>query len=237
MADKKTWWSVAGVAAGLALAVVVMLASGIGCGSSADEEDGAEDVTTTEEVSAGEDREGGDVGETLTWTNDRSRLSGAKAANFVPFSFEYPADWRVIEDGTQPDDASPNFVKVERATDDQITIENFAVGWYSGAGASDVVTMLEPQFAGSFPNYQKVADQASRIDGIDSPGFLFQARIDAPSGPVRFYGRALAVPVGDANGILIIMFASDLAEGVDSPEDVGEKGRMPVIMETFDIQE
>lgn len=237
MADERTWWNVGGVAAGVALAVVVMLAGGTGCGGAADEEEGADDVAATEEASAGDEGEAEGGGETLTWTNDQSRLSGDKAANFVPFRFEYPADWRVIEDGTQPDNASPNFVKVERATDDQITIENFAVGWYSGAGASDVMTMLEPQFAGSFPNYEKVSDQTSRIDGIESPGFLFQARIETAGGPVQFYGRALAVPVSDTNGILIIMFASDLAEGVDGPEDVGEEGQMPVIVESFDIQE
>ena len=237
MADKRAWWNADGFAAVLALAVVVMLASGMGCGGAGDEGEGAEDVAATEEASADEEGDGEDAGDTLTWTNDQSRLAGDKAANFVAFTFEYPADWRVIEDGTQPDNTSPNFVKVERATDDQITIENFAVGWYSGAGASDVMAMLEPQFAGSFPNYQKVADQTSSIDGVESPGFLFQARIDTAGGPVQFYGRALAVPVSDTKGILIIMFASDLAEGVDGPEDVGEEGQMPVIVESFDIQE
>lgn len=237
MADKRAWWNADGFAAVLALAVVVMLASGMGCGGAGDEGEGAEDVAVTEEASADEEGDGEDAGDTRTWTNDQNRLAGDKAANFVAFTFEYPADWRVIEDGTQPDNTSPNFVKVERATDDQITIENFAVGWYSGAGASDVMAMLEPQFAGSFPNYQKVADQTSSIDGVESPGFLFQARIDTAGGPVQFYGRALAVPVSDTKGILIIMFASDLAEGVDGPEDVGEEGQMPVIVESFDIQE
>jgi hypothetical protein len=234
MASKKTWWIAGGAIGCLVIVVVIILIGGVGFLAMQDDEGTTDDEIETIET---DDNASADVGPTLTWTNDLSRLSGDKAANFVPFTFDYPAHWRVVEDGTQPDSDSPNFVKVERATDDQITIENFAVGWYSGAGAADVMTMLEPQFAGSFPNYQKVADQTATVDGITSSGFLFQARIDTANGPVAFYGRALAVPVSPTNGILIIMFASELAQGVQGPEDVGEEGQMTVILESFDIQQ
>ncbi len=170
-----------------------------------------------------------------TWTNDPTGLVGEKAANFMPFTFRYPATWRVVEDGTQPDGESPNFVKVENATPDGITVENFAVGWYSGTGAAEVIGMIEPQFAASFPNYAKVGDRTWTIDGIDSPGILFQARVDTPGGPVPFFGRVIAVPVDPTKGLMIVLFASDRAEGVTGPEDVGEEGEMPVILESFDI--
>jgi len=227
MASRKTSRIVGGAVAWL----VIVLMGGVGCARQ-DDEGATDGGVETADTSGGD---AADAGSTLTWTNDLSRLSGDKAANFVPFTFDYPAHWRVVEDGTQPDSESPNFVKVEHATDDQITIENFAVGWYSGAAAADVMTVLEPQFAGSFPNYQRLGDQTAAVDGITSSGFLFQARIDTASGPVAFYGRALAVPVSATNGILLIMFASDLAEGVEGPEGVGEQGELPVILESFDI--
>lgn len=240
MASKKTWWIEGGAAACLALVMIVLaMVGGVACGGSSDEGATDDDAVIGGNFGSDDDDDGGgqSTGETLTWTNDQSRLTGNKAANFVAFSFDYPADWQVVEDGTQPDSDSPNFVKVEKMTDDQVTIENFAVGWYAGAGASNVITMLEPQFATSFPNYEKVADQTAQVDGIASPGFLFRARVDTAGGPVQFYGRALAVPVDDSHGILVIMFASELAEGVDGPEDVGSVGQMPVILESFDIQE
>lgn len=234
MASKKTMWIVGGAAGCLVLVLIVLFAAG-GIGYLASRDDAATDDVTLGETGTDDDPSA-DVGETLTWTNDLSRLSGDKATNFVPFQFDYPADWQVVEDGTQPDSDSPNFVKVERMTDAQVTIENFAVGWYGGTGANEIIGMLEPQFAGSFPNYAKVADQTSTVDGITSPGFLFQARVDTPSGPTQFYGRAVVVPVQPTRGVVLIMFASDLAPGVDGAEDVGNVGQMPLILESFDIQ-
>jgi hypothetical protein len=172
---------------------------------------------------------------TRTWTNDPARLVDQKAANFIPFTFRYPGSWRVVEDGSQMDAESPNFVKVENSTSDNITIENFAVGWYAGTGAAEVIALIEPQFASSFPNYAKVGDRTWTIDGIESPGILFQARVDAPGGPVPFFGRIMAVPVDASRGLMIVLFASDRADGVTGPEDVGEEGEMPVILESFDI--
>ena len=175
------------------------------------------------------------VGGTVTWTNDPTRVVGEKAANFIPFTFQYPAEWRVVEDGTQADAESPNFVKVENATADGITVENFAVGWYSGTGAAEVIGVIEPQFAASFPKYVKVGDRTWMVDGISSPGILFQARVDTPGGPVPFFGRVIAVPVEPAKGLMVVLFASDRAEGVTGPEDVGEAGQMPIILGSFDI--
>lgn len=213
--------------------IAALLAGGISlaaCGERAADDDAPEAAAP-----AGESSEAS-AGETRTWRNDPSVLAGQKAANYVPFTFDYPAGWSVVEDGTQPDSDSPNFVKVENATADNITIENFAVGWYSGTGAEEVIAMIEPQFAASFPNYVKVGDRTWTVDGISSPGFVFQARVEAPSGPVQFYGRALTVPVDATRGLVIVLFASNLAEGVEGPEDVGEEGQMPVILESFEIE-
>lgn len=178
--------------------------------------------------------EGTGAGETVGWTNDRSRLSGDKLANFTPFTFRYPTSWTVLEDGSGE---TPNFVKIERASESGITVENFAVGWYAGAGPDDVIAMIEPQFASSFPNYDKVADETTLIAGATSKGFRFQAVVETPGGPVTFWGRALARPVEPTRGILLVMFASQLAPGVENAGDIGRKGELPVILESFRIGE
>lgn len=170
--------------------------------------------------------------ETILWTNDRDRLLGDKRANFVPFTFRYPASWRVVEDGSGE---TPNFVKVEHAAGNGITIENFAVGWYAGAGADEIAAAIEPQFAASFPNYARVADETTLIAGTASRGFRFQAVVEAEGRAITFWGRVLARPVEPARGILLVMFASELAPGIEGPGDLGRKGELPVILDSFRV--
>ncbi len=236
MASKQTWWIVGGAAGCLGLVVIAAIAGGIGFLASRDQPAGDDvaGLTDPAPVSAPVEPPPG-IGQTVTWTNAPGRLAGEKVSNFLPFTFDYPAAWQVVEDGSQPDEESPNFVKVERMTDDHFTIENFAVGWYAGAGAAQVLDAVEPQFAASFPNYEKVGNRTWTLDGISSPGLLFQARLEAPTGPVRFYGRVMTVPVEADRGLVLVMFASELAPGVESAEDVGEEGQMPVILESFDV--
>jgi hypothetical protein len=194
MADEKRWWIVRGGVVPLVVRLVVVGA--LGLLASCDRESGAPDDDAVEAVGevAGEgegrrEGEGQREGEaaaarTLTWTNDRSRLSGDKLTNFVPFTFQYPADWQVLEDGTAD---SPNFVKVESMTADRVTIENFAVGWYSGVRADQVAGILEPQFSQSFPNYRRLSEETHQVDGFTSPGFTFEVTVDVPTGPATFW--------------------------------------------------
>lgn len=165
-----------------------------------------------------------------TWTNDRSRLAGDKLVNFVPFTFHYPAAWRVLEDGTGE---TPNFVKVERATEDGVTIENLAVGWYAGMPPGQVLDVLEPQFASAFPLYRKLSEGPASVDGVASREFHFEATVDTSRGPVTFWGRTLAVPVDSLRGAILVLFASEMAPEVDGPGDVGEAGELGDIMESF----
>jgi hypothetical protein len=215
------------------LVALVFGLGAIGCTGPRDEESGA--ATNEAAVEAVEESEGeaADV-ESRTWTNDRSRLSGDKLTNFVPFTFEYPADWQILEDGTGD---SPNFVKVESMTADQVTIENFAVGWYAGVSADQVAQILEPQFSQAFPNYRRLAEESHHVDEIPSPGFTFEVVADIPQGPTTFWGRTIAVPVAEDRGIILVMFASDQAAGVDSAADVGAAGNLDAILDSFDVQE
>ena len=40
--------------------------------------------------------------DTMSFVNSPDGLSGELAANYVPFSFEYPAGWEVMESGREP---------------------------------------------------------------------------------------------------------------------------------------
>lgn len=178
--------------------------------------------------------------ETRTYTNGREELIPKLAENFVPFSFEYPATWKVLERGDQPDDA--NFVKVERGTPDGFTSENFAVGYMSlppgrernPAALRQVLDMLEGQFSQGFPNYRRVSDDRTTVDGREATGFRFAAHAEnTPRGDVDLWGRILLLPGDDGRGVVLMMLGTPIESELRGPEDVGEKGDLPIILRSF----
>lgn len=178
--------------------------------------------------------------ETRTYTNEREGLIPKLAENFVPFSFEYPATWKVLERGNEPD--ASNFVKVERGTPDGFTSENFAVGYMSLPPGSErnqavlgqVLDALEGQFSQGFPNYRRVSDDRATIDGREATGFRFAAHAEnTPRGPVDLWGRILLLPGDGGRGVVLMMIATPIESELRGPEDVGEKGDLPTILRSF----
>ncbi|HEY9503116.1 MAG TPA: hypothetical protein VIR01_15885, partial [Pyrinomonadaceae bacterium] len=64
---------------------------------------------------------------TTKFNSSSEKFSGTLDQYKVDFSFDYPTSWK--RDDKAGKGASPNFVKVERMSDDEITLENFAVGY------------------------------------------------------------------------------------------------------------
>jgi hypothetical protein len=178
--------------------------------------------------------------ETRTYTNAREGLIPKLAENFVPFSFEYPATWKVLERGDQSDDV--NFVKVERGTPDGFTSENFAVGYLSlppgtarnPAVLGQVMDAFEAQFSTGFPNYRRLSDDRATVGGREATGFRFAAHAEnTPRGPVDLWGRILLLPGDDGRGVVLMMIGTPIESVLRGPEDVGEKGDLPVILRSF----
>ncbi|HEX8693515.1 MAG TPA: hypothetical protein VF746_13920 [Longimicrobium sp.] len=183
---------------------------------------------------------GARAAETRTYTNGREALIPKLAENFVPFSFEYPATWKVLERGDQPDDV--NFVKVERGTPDGFTSENFAVGYVSlppgternPAVLKQLLDTFEAQFSTGFPNYRRVSDDRTTVGGREATGFRFAAHAEnTPRGPVDLWGRILVLPGDDGRGVVLMMIGSPVESVLRGPEDVGEKGDLPTILRSF----
>lgn len=173
---------------------------------------------------------------TKQYVNSRAGRSGKLADNFVDFSFYYPDKWEI------DDDPAPNFVRVERKlTDDDggnFTQENFAVGWISATGTAidkqlmpKLATQFNQQFSSQFPNYKKISEGETRIGPYDGYEFRFTAEQNG----VSFWGRVamLPPPSGQTKGVALVMIASDRAPELSGVEDVGEKGELPVILESF----
>jgi hypothetical protein len=172
---------------------------------------------------------------TKQYVNTRQGRTGNLADNFVDFSFYYPDNWEL-----DPNPA-PNFVRVERKmTDDDgnFTQENFAVGWVSATGTAldkqlmpQLATQFNTQFAAQFPNYKKVSEGETKIGAYEG----YEFRFTAEKNNVNFWGRVamLPPPSGQKKGVALVMIASDRAPELSGVEDVGEKGELPVILESF----
>jgi hypothetical protein len=173
---------------------------------------------------------------TKQYVNSRAGRSGKLADNFVDFSFYYPDKWE------EDDDPAPNFVRVERKlTDDDggsFTQENFAVGWVSATGTAvdkqlmpKLAAQFNQQFSTQFPNYKKASEGETRIGPYDGYEFRFTAEKNG----VEFWGRVaiLPPPAGQTKGVALVMIASNRAPELSGVEDVGEKGELPVILNSF----
>ncbi|MFN2531810.1 MAG: hypothetical protein ABR555_10980 [Pyrinomonadaceae bacterium] len=170
-----------------------------------------------------------------TYTNSSQKFSGTLQENYVDFSFDYPNTWKRDENAGKGD--SPNFVKVERATDDKITTENFAVGYFTGQkdAMPQLANQLSQQFSGGFPEYKKVSEGETHVGSYDGYEFRFTAHAkDTPNGDLDIWGRAVLLPGGDdRKGAVLIMLATSASDAVKSVNDVGETGELPLILNSF----
>jgi hypothetical protein len=166
---------------------------------------------------------------TTRYVNSSSSFTGKLADNYVEFSFDYPNSWKRITD-------SSNFVKVEKQTSGGDTIENFAVGWVSGTASMmpQFAQQLSDQSAKGFPQYKKVSEGETRIGTYEGYEFRFTSHMSTAEGEADIWGRVVLLPSeGTRKGAALVMLASSNSPDVHGPEDVGEKGELPIILNSF----
>ena len=179
----------------------------------------------------------------VRFENSPSKLDGKLAEHYLDFSFYYPKTWTIDPKAGVP--GASNFAKVERMLPRNFTQENFAVGWYTSKGtvAADMpmypqlVELLGENFAKGFPGYRKVSEGPTKINNLDGYEFRFvSVSAGTERGDITLWGRVVFLPTGvssDQTGATLIMLATSLAPELSGVEDVGEKGEMPVILESF----
>lgn len=166
-----------------------------------------------------------------TYTNSKSNFTGKLEENYVDFSFDYPSKWKR---DPKAGGNSPNFVKVENATSGGNTIENFAVGYCSGPLSlmPDLATKLSDQFesGGGFPEYKKISEGPTKVGGLDAYEFRFSGH----KADTDLWGRAILLPSASGRkGAVLIMLGSSTSPILRSADDVGEKGELPIILNSF----
>jgi hypothetical protein len=178
----------------------------------------------------------------VQFVNSNAKLTGKLADHYVDFSFYYPDRWQ--KDPGAGVAGATNFVQVERSLPPNYTQENFAVGWYESAGSADLdrsafprlVESLSAKFAKSIGNYQKVSEGETKIGPYDAYEFRFEGQSQQTDrGQFKIWGVSVFVPPtdGSKNGVTLLMLATSLAPELKSVSDVGKKGDLPMMLESF----
>ncbi len=181
--------------------------------------------------------------DTTKFANSSATLDGKLAEHYIDFSFYYPNNWAPDPKAGKP--GASNFAKVERRLPPDFMQENFAVGWYTSKGtfADDepiypqLVEVLSKTLATNFPEYKKVSEGPTKVNSLDGYEFRFTSTSKGTEkGDIQIWGRVIFLPTGvagDQAGATLIMLATSLAPELTGVENVGEKGEMPVILESF----
>ena len=82
-----------------------------------------------------------------------------------------------------------------------------------------------------------VSEGETTINGIKGYEFRFQGEAKGTEkGDVMFWGRVVFLPPGvegKTNGIQLLMLTTSLAPELTSADDVGIKGELPIILDSF----
>ncbi len=180
--------------------------------------------------------------DTTKFTNSQANLEGKLAEHYFDFSFYYPNSW--VAD-PKAGGASGNFAKFERRLPPDFTQENFAVRYYESKGTYDADLPDFPKQVEEFseslkkvlPGYRKVSEGPTKINSLDAYEFRYVGLSKGTErGDLQLWGRVVFVPTGkagDTNGAVLTMFTTSLAPELSSIEDVGSRGEMPVILDSF----
>ena len=180
---------------------------------------------------------------TTKFANSTTNLDGKLAEHYIEFTFYYPENWLIDKKAGVA--GSSNFVKVERLLPPDFTQENFAVGWYKSKGSFEadsptfprLVEQLGASLAKSFPEYRKVSEGPTKVNSLDAYEFRFVSLSKGTEkGDLQLWGRVVFLPTGiegQTAGATLVMLATSLAPELSGVEDVGVKGEMPVILDSF----
>ncbi|HJZ79761.1 MAG TPA: hypothetical protein VKD91_05430 [Pyrinomonadaceae bacterium] len=178
----------------------------------------------------------------VQFVNSKDKLDGKLAEHYVDFSFYYPQSWQ--KDAKAGVKGASNFAKVERRLPPDFTQENFAVGWYSSAGSEEgdraafpgLAANLSSQFEKGFSEYKKVSEGPAKVGVYEGYEFRFESvSRNTENGDIRIWGRVIFLPPveGGNSGVTLLMLATSLAPELKTVDDVGVKGQLPMMLESF----
>jgi len=178
----------------------------------------------------------------VAFVNSKENLDGKLAEHYLDFSFYYPNRWHKDPSAGVP--GARNYVLVERRLPPDFTQESFAVAWSSSAAPvaenlalfHTMTENLSSQLASKFPGYRKVSEGQTKAGVYDGYEFHFEGQSNnTAKGDLKLWGRVVFLPPqGDGkDGVTLLMLATSLAPELKSVDDVGVKGELPMMLESF----
>ncbi|MBV9958115.1 MAG: hypothetical protein JO360_06820 [Acidobacteria bacterium] len=179
----------------------------------------------------------------VKFENSSANLDGKLAEHYLDFYFFYPQKWQKNPKAGVP--GAANFVEVMRMLSPEQMQEDLTVSWYDSKGT------VEADLAGKLPSlikdantnlaqnlaeYEKVSEGRTTINGIE--GYEFRFKGVSYQGDSKIWGRIVYLPPGDVQsnkGVTLYMLTTSLAPELQSVDDVGVKGELPVILNSFTL--
>jgi len=182
--------------------------------------------------------------------NARESLKGDLYRNFVGFSLYYPKDWKVIgpKEGDDADSGTRGkFLDISKLTDGGLLQEQMLISYYPSRGTfrddairfSEMVKETNETLKMILPGYQMVSEGETKVNGAwRAYEVRFQGGGTSAKGEkLDVWGRRLFIPAarpGVRDGFSITMLATSNSEDIRSVDDVGVKGELGRILETFE---
>lgn len=180
------------------------------------------------------------------FVNSRANLDGKLAEKYSDFSFYYPNSWE--RDPKSGVAGASNFVRVERRLPPDFTQENFTVSWYDSQGTLEadkekvfpkLIESIKSRLAKTYPEFEVLSEGETTINGLSGHELRFQSvSKGTEKGDITLWGRVVFVPPGkegETNGLQLLMLTTSLAPELQSADDVGVKGELPVILNSFKV--
>lgn len=172
--------------------------------------------------------------------NSDANLTGEAAKNFLGFSLYYPKTW-------QKNESKTNFIDVSKNAESGTPIEQFLVSYYQSKGTFNLDKELFPKLvensnktlAEIVPNYRLVSESEKTINnGWKVYEMSFEGAGETANGEkINLWGKRLFIPTAlsaSKSGYVVTMLATSLSPDVKSVADVGSKGEIAQILETFE---
>ena len=179
------------------------------------------------------------------FVNSRQNLNSLLAQHYTDFSFYYPRAWTLNSQARA--EGSSNFVKVERLMPPNFTQEEFAVSYYDSKGTLEadraifpvLIEKLNAKFSAGYPEYRKISEGEIKVNGIDGYEFRYEGMSrGTEKGDINLWGRVIFLPPGiegEKNGVTLLIFTTSIAPELKSIDDVGVRGELPVILNSFKL--
>jgi len=187
--------------------------------------------------------------DTIYFQNSKENLKGDAMKNFLGFSLYYPKDWNInaVAADNQEGKARTKFLDVSKNASSGTPIEQMLVGYYNSRGTFKTDMEVFPSLVREtnqtlrkiIPNYQIISEGKKTINnGWQAYEVSFQGTGRTANGEnITLWGKRLFIPTamrGMKNGYVITMLATSLSNTVKNAEDVGVKGELATVLETFE---